>query len=219
MSIPILTQNQFKETSRYLQETLSEYFKEDIKLSAAQEVLSRAQGFKDYHAWQHWHKTIQNIPKEAKFANGDIAIELQSLRFCLNAARGDSGGQRVIRNILLHLYNPEFYAELKLSSLDREHKIHMLNVLSLDARGGQEIHEYIQDSEYLFSKWADERAKDFDMPYSMARNFIIFSALNSNSKGGVMFFEHWRSTYYDIENGRLDENDKEAVRKILNQYF
>lgn len=126
--LPLLTKNQFKETARYLQEQLPEGFKHKIK----------------------------QIPVIAQWANRDIIKELQSLNFCMNAAKGGSGTQNRIRTILVHLYNNNNPVKIDLKNFDETHKIHLLNVLALDARPFKEIHNYVENGYELFSSWANE---------------------------------------------------------------
>jgi hypothetical protein len=160
MSIPLLTKQQFKETSRYLQEQLSSELGEKIKLSTAHEALSRTMGFNNYHAYQHFIDTIKKLPTKAKWANGDISVEITSLNFCMEAAKGCSGTQNRIRAILIHLYNNCNPVKIDLKNFDEEHKIHILNVLALDARPHKEIHNYIENGNNIFSKWVNEAHLD-----------------------------------------------------------
>lgn len=158
--LPLITKNQFKETTRYLQEQLSSEFGAKVKLSTVQEAVSRAMGFNDYHAYQHYVDVMGQTPVKAVWANGDIATEIQSLRFCMKAAEDGYGTARRIRSILLHLYNNGNPTKIQLKNFDRTHAIHLLNVLALDSRPNQEIHHYIEGSEATFRRWSKQAHLD-----------------------------------------------------------
>ncbi|MEA3372946.1 MAG: hypothetical protein U9Q62_04570 [Campylobacterota bacterium] len=158
--LPLITKSQFKETARYLQQQLTEELGQKIKLSTAQEALSRSMGFNDYHSYQHYIDVMGQTPTKAEWANGDIAKEIQSLRFCIEAAKGASGTQSRIRSILLHLYNNDNPTKIDLKNFDRTHAIHLLNALALDSRPFKEIHHYIEGTDGIIRRWAEQAHED-----------------------------------------------------------
>lgn len=222
--IPILTKNQFKQTSRYLQERLSKEMNSEIKLSACQEALCRIMGFQDLHAYQHWISLTESTPKgEAEYANGDLAKEIQSLRFCLDAAQGNSGGQYKIRTLLLHLYNNRWPCKIDLKNLDRNHRIHMLNVFALDARPHHEIHTWIPESEGLFRQWARDEIEAMTIPQETGEYFVKFFLLSNDNRGVHSFLTQWKNygggREIEEEIGGLDEKALEGLRAKIEQYF
>lgn len=221
--IPILTKNKFKQTTRYLQEQLSKEIGNEIKLSTCQETLSRMMGFQDLHAYQHWIAVTESTPKaEAEHANGDLAKEIQSLRFCLDAAQGNSGGQYKIRTLLLHLYNNRWPCKIDLKNLDRNHRIHILNVFALDARPNHEIHTWIPESETLFRQWARDEIEAMTIPQEIGERFVKFFLLSNDNRGVHSFLAQWknyggRELTEEIEN--LDEDTIGRLRTKIEQYF
>jgi hypothetical protein len=149
-------------------------------------------GFKDYHAYQHFADSIQTTPTKAKWANGDIAIEIQSLNFCMDAAKGCSGTQSRIRSILVHLYNNSNPVKIDLKNFDKTHKIHILNVLALDARPFKEIHDYIEDGSSIFSKWASEA--HVDREWNKYRDDVYYFCEVAERLRGIIDYKILEST-------------------------
>lgn len=222
--LPILTKNQFKQTSRYLQEQLTKEMQSEIKLSTCQEALCRMMGFNDLHSYQHWLSVTETMPSgTAEYANGDLAKEIQSLRFCLDAAQGDSSGQYKIRTILLHLYNNQWPCTIDLKNLDQNHTIHLLNVLALDARPHHEIHQWAPESEPLFRQWAREAIENLTIPQDIGERFIKFFVLTHDNRGVHSFLSQWKNYGggSDIaeEIDSLDEEALSRFRSKIEQYF
>lgn len=222
--IPILTKNQFKQTSRYLQEQLSKELQSDIKLSTCQEALCRIMGFSDLHAYQHWISVAESMPAgDAEYANGDLAKEIQSLRFCINAAQGGYSTALRIRSILLHLYNNRWPCKIELKNFDRNHAIHLLNCIALDSRPHHEIHQWIPESHALFRKWAQDEIDYMTVPQSEGEKFVKFFLLNYDKSEIDPFLRYWRSYGSNreideaIEN--LDEDTLKKLRTKVKEYF
>jgi len=201
--LKISTKNQFKETTRYLQEQLSKELGEHIKLSTIQEAVSKSMGFNDMQHYIHTLKIIQAKPPVAQYANGDITMEVQSLHFLINAANGGSGTQVHIRTVLLHMYNSINPMVLwKIKGYDQEHTIHMMNVFALDSRYGKEIHDYINDGHKIFSTWANEAHENRE--YSKHKD-NIYSFCESVEK--IQNFSH-----------EPDAQDKDFIKRIFKDW-
>jgi hypothetical protein len=164
--IDYIKKSNFKRATRYLQEKLSVQFGEKIALSKAQEALSRAQGFEDYHHYTNYATMFesQEFEERAEYANGDIAKEINSLKHMLDMCdQHSSGAFDFLRGVLLHLYNsrwpcPPLY---KAKNLDRNNQIHFLNIMALDSRAGREIHTWIEGSQdKYFRKWASAAVRE-----------------------------------------------------------
>ena len=222
--IPILTKNQFKQTVRYLQERLSTEMQADIKLSTCQEALCRIMGFQDLHAYQHWISVTESTQKgEAEYANGDLSKEIQSLRFCLDAAQGGYSTAYKIRSILLHLYNNRWPCKIDLKNFDRNHAIHILNVIALDSRPFYEIHQWIPESHALFRKLAQDAIDMLTVPQSEGENFIKFYLLHNDISDTDSFLKYWGNygsgNQIEEDIDKLNEDQFEKLKEKIKKYF
>jgi len=204
----IKTKNQFKETTRYLQEKLSKELGQDIKLSSIQEAVSRSMGYTDMQHYMSVLKIMQTTPANAEYANGDITKEIQSLNFLIKTAEGGSRTQDHVKSVLLHMYNSTNPIELfRIKGYDQEHKIHMMNVMALDSRYGKEIHEYIDRGSELFHRWANEAhqnretSKYKDNLYKFCETVESMKRVeNKNNKFLDLLKHEWNNTMPDMKS-------------------